>query len=105
MGPIKEPKDIDSFIKSEPWTDKELADFRKLMKNLKEKNRKRRRSLRKTHYARFIDVDPEQALEKTNRKFIFRFMQMEKLAAQKGKMLNKMSIDEMEDLWEEVKKQ
>lgn len=37
MGIIKEPKDIDFIIKSEPWTDKELEDFRKLMKEQKAK--------------------------------------------------------------------
>lgn len=51
MGLIKEPKDIDFLIKSEPWTTKELADFRKLMKKLKAKNRTRRKTLRTTNYA------------------------------------------------------
>jgi len=41
MGLIKEPKGVDFIIESEPWTDKELADFRKLMKELKAKYRKR----------------------------------------------------------------
>ena len=43
MGLIKEPKDIDFIIKSEPWTEKELADFRKLMK--KEKSRQVKKKL------------------------------------------------------------
>jgi len=36
---IKEPKDIDLIIESEPWTDEELSDFRALMKKLKAENR------------------------------------------------------------------
>ncbi len=35
MGLIKEPKEVDFMIQSEPWTDKELADFRKIMKEQK----------------------------------------------------------------------
>ena len=42
MGIIKEPKDVDFTVQSEPWTEEELKDFRKLMKELKEKNSKRK---------------------------------------------------------------
>ncbi len=47
MGLIKEPKHVDLSTKSEPWTESELADFRKLMQEIKDKNRaiKQRRSL------------------------------------------------------------
>jgi hypothetical protein len=38
MGLIKEPKDVDFTIQSEPWTEEELFDFRKLMNELKSKN-------------------------------------------------------------------
>lgn len=38
MGLIKEPIDIDLSTKSEPWTEKELSDFRKLMVDIKAKN-------------------------------------------------------------------
>lgn len=49
MGLIKEPKNVDFSNKSEPWTEKELADFRKIMKAIKEKNTKRKeRTLRNT---------------------------------------------------------
>ncbi len=41
MGLIKEPKNVDLSTKSEPWTENELADFRKLMEELKRKNKKR----------------------------------------------------------------
>ena len=40
MGLIREPKNIDFSVKSKPWTKKELADFRKLMKEIKDKNAK-----------------------------------------------------------------
>jgi hypothetical protein len=38
MGLIKEPKNVDLSTKSEPWTEQELADFRKIMRQIKEKN-------------------------------------------------------------------
>ena len=41
MGLIKEPKNIDLSTKSKPWTENELADFRKLMQEIKAKNKKR----------------------------------------------------------------
>lgn len=40
MGLIKEPKNIDLSTKSEPWTEEELADFRKIMQDIKTKNAK-----------------------------------------------------------------
>ena len=47
MGLIREPKNIDLSTKSEPWTDQELSDFRKIMQEIKAKNAKRKgRSLR-----------------------------------------------------------
>ena len=42
MGLIKEPKNIDLSTKSEPWTEQELSDFRKIMHNIKEKNAKQK---------------------------------------------------------------
>lgn len=42
MGLIKEPKNVDLSTKSKPWTEKELADFRKLMQEIKSKNAKRK---------------------------------------------------------------
>lgn len=53
------------------------------------------------NYARFLNVDPELALEKTNRKFIKRFQYIEKNAPKK---LEDMSLDEMDALWNEAKK-
>ena len=56
------------------------------------------------NYARFIGVDAEAALERTNKKFIARFQQMEILAAEKGNSLSQMSLTEMDALWNEIKK-
>ncbi len=56
------------------------------------------------NYARFIKVDPENALEKTNKKFKSRFEQMELLAAASGKQLQQMDLQEMDALWNEVKR-
>jgi len=53
------------------------------------------------NYARFLNVDPETALEKTNKKFKSRFEYIEKHA---GKDLEVMSLEEMDALWEEAKK-
>jgi hypothetical protein len=48
MGLIKEPKNIDFSTKSEPWTDKELVEFRKIIQEYKVKNAKRKERLLKT---------------------------------------------------------
>lgn len=50
MGLIKEPRNIDLSTKSEPWTEDELADFRKITQDVKTKNakRKERSALAKT---------------------------------------------------------
>ncbi len=55
------------------------------------------------NYARFIKVDPENALERTNKKFIRRFRQIETLASEQGKNLHEMTLTEMDELWNKVK--
>ncbi|MCK9402893.1 MAG: nucleoside triphosphate pyrophosphohydrolase [Chitinophagaceae bacterium] len=57
------------------------------------------------NYARFLQVDAEGVLEKTNKKFIYRFQQMEAIAAARGQKLDDMSLTEMDHIWNEVKKQ
>lgn len=57
------------------------------------------------NYARFLDVDPEQALERTNKKFISRFSRMEEKALQQGRTLDGMTLAEMDGLWDEIKRQ
>ena len=42
MGLIKEPKNVDFTVQSEPWTEEELKDFRKLMSELKDKSARRK---------------------------------------------------------------
>ena len=56
------------------------------------------------NYARFIGVDPESALEKTNKKFIKRFKFMEKSSKEDGKSISEMTLLEMEEYWERAKK-
>lgn len=56
------------------------------------------------NYARFKGIDPEAALEKTNKKFISRFNEMEKMAARKNLSLHEMGLWEMDALWNETKK-
>jgi XTP/dITP diphosphohydrolase len=56
------------------------------------------------NYARFIKVDPENALERTNKKFIQRFQFLEKVAKEKGKELSDMTLGEMNVYWEKSKK-
>jgi XTP/dITP diphosphohydrolase len=55
------------------------------------------------NYARFIDVNPEDALERTNKKFIRRFSHLEKAAKNEGRSLHKMSLTEMDKYWNEAK--
>lgn len=55
------------------------------------------------NYARFIKVNPENALERTNKKFINRFQYLETAAQQIGKSLHDMSLDEMNIFWNEAK--
>lgn len=57
------------------------------------------------NYARFLRVNPENALEKTNKKFIQRFQYLESKAKELNKSLKEMSLAEMDVYWEEAKKQ
>lgn len=56
------------------------------------------------NYARFKNINPEDALEKTNRKFIQRFSYLEEQAKKDGKNLDEMSLEEMDVYWNESKK-
>jgi XTP/dITP diphosphohydrolase len=55
------------------------------------------------NYARFIDVNPETALERTNRKFISRFKHLESAVNADGKKLHDMTLAEMDVYWEKAK--
>jgi MazG family protein len=56
------------------------------------------------NYARFLQIDAEGVLEKTNKKFISRFTTMEEEAEQQGRNLADMSLAEMDDLWNQIKR-
>ena len=55
------------------------------------------------NYARFIDINPEDALEKTNKKFIKRFQFLESKATEAGKSLSDMTLAEMDVYWNKAK--
>jgi len=56
------------------------------------------------NYARFVNINPENALEKTNTKFIKRFQYLENKAKLDGKLLENMTLEEMDIYWNEAKK-
>ncbi|MDO6430876.1 nucleoside triphosphate pyrophosphohydrolase [Flavitalea sp. BT771] len=57
------------------------------------------------NYARFLQIDAENSLELTNRKFISRFTRMEQEALAQGKQLADMTLEEMDGIWNSIKKQ
>ena len=56
------------------------------------------------NYARFLNIDPDNALAKTNRKFMNRFQAMEKIVSAKGQLMTDLNLSEMDAIWNEVKK-
>lgn len=56
------------------------------------------------NYARFIGINPEDALERTNKKFIYRFQYMEEKARENKRQLSEMTLEEMDVYWNEAKK-
>ncbi|MFM7018283.1 nucleoside triphosphate pyrophosphohydrolase [Flavobacterium sp.] len=56
------------------------------------------------NYARFLKINPEDALERTNKKFIKRFQYLENKAVEMGKSLSDMTLSEMDVFWDEAKK-
>ncbi len=57
------------------------------------------------NYARFLQVDADLALDRTNKKFIDRFQRMEQLALSEGKKLEDMTLQEMDAIWNRIKQQ
>lgn len=57
------------------------------------------------NYARFLNINPENALERTNKKFIKRFQYLEQQSKLKKRSLSDMSLSEMDVIWEEAKRQ
>ena len=89
MGEFKEMFDVET----DQGIDKEKAEgeFGDLLFSL-------------VNYARFIDINPETALERTNKKFIKRFQYLEEKAKEVNKNLKDMTLAEMDIFWEEAKK-
>jgi len=56
------------------------------------------------NYSRFLNIDPETALERTNQKFLKRFRYIEEVAIAQGKQLTDMTLGEMDAIWNEAKK-
>ncbi len=80
-----EPKTGDS-----PNSEKAQAEFGDLLFSL-------------VNYARFVGINPEEALERTNKKFIKRFQYLESASAKEGKKISEMSLEEMDVYWEQAK--
>jgi XTP/dITP diphosphohydrolase len=55
------------------------------------------------NYARIIGINPEDALERTNKKFIARFRKIEEMAAESGKNISELSLKDQDELWEKAK--
>ena len=100
--------------KTEVWkkVQEELNEFELEFNNLDTNNIDRERATSEfgdllfslINFARFIDINPEEALEKTNLKFIDRFQYLEREAAKDGKRLQDMTLKEMDFYWNEAKK-
>tara|TARA_B100000768_G_C11266329_1_gene371261 strand:+ start:1153 stop:1929 length:777 start_codon:yes stop_codon:yes gene_type:complete len=95
--------------KSQVW-DKVLEEIEELKVEIKKGDSNRIESefgdvlFALTNYARFINVNPEDALERTNKRFIKRFQIMEKMINKEGLNLSDMKLSEMDIFWEKAKK-
>ena len=99
--------------KQQVWekVEEELAEFKNEfnIENEAEINQEKARSefgdliFSLINYARFIDINPEEALERTNKKFIRRFNYLERESKKDGKVISEMSLTEMDRYWEEAK--
>tara|TARA_B100001250_G_scaffold195780_1_gene168187 strand:- start:6068 stop:6856 length:789 start_codon:yes stop_codon:yes gene_type:complete len=95
--------------KNQVW-DKVLEELEELKVEVEKGNKNRIESefgdvlFALTNYSRFIDVNPEDALERTNKRFIKRFQIMENEIKEKGLDLSDMSLSEMDVYWELAKK-
>ncbi|HHL52813.1 MAG TPA: MazG family protein, partial [Flammeovirgaceae bacterium] len=95
--------------KEQVWhkVEEELAEFKAEAERLEDKDKLEAEfgdvlfSL--VNYARFIGLNPENALERTNRKFRERFQYIEQAARKQGQDLHEMTLDEMDKLWEQAK--
>lgn len=90
---LKVEEELQEFKEEEEQGDKEKAteEFGDLLFSL-------------INYARFNEINPEEALERTNKKFIKRFQYLESASKKEGKDLQNMSLEEMDAYWERAKK-
>ena len=86
-GKVKE--ELEEF-ETETDKDEKAAEFGDLMFSL-------------INYARFVDINPEEALERTNKKFIKRFQYLETASKEDGKKMGEMTLTEMDVYWEKAK--
>lgn len=89
-----------------PKLDEELAEFKESLKNNDAAGIEEELGdifFMLVNLSRFLNVNPEEALRKTISKFIHRFRHIEEHAANAGRSLNDMTLDEMETLWQESK--
>ncbi len=99
--------------KEDVWkkVEEELDEFRQYAsrEKLTEEEKERRQQefgdvlFSLVNFSRFLEIDPEAALEKTNKKFIARFRMMEDLALQQERPLKEMTLAEMDALWNKAK--
>ncbi len=84
-------KEFNAESEAEIDREKAMAEFGDLLFSL-------------VNYARFINIDPEEALERTNKKFIKRFQYLETESAKDGKNIGEMTLEEMDVYWERAKR-
>ncbi len=82
----KVKEEMEEFVSEEDETNK-AGEFGDLLFSL-------------INYARFVDINPEEALERTNKKFIERFQYLEKASKEDGKNIEEMNLEEMDKYWE-----
>jgi MazG family protein len=98
--------------KTQVWekVEEEMAEFKEEFNNTQDVNKEKAMAefgdllFSLVNYARFINIDPEEALERTNKKFIKRFQYLEHAAAADGKKIGEMTLSEMDVYWEQAKK-
>jgi MazG family protein len=90
--------------------DKFLEEFEELKEALANNDQKRVQEevgdllFSALNIARYLQIDPETALRKANRKFSRRFREMERSAGEQGKNLRELDLDEMEKIWQDLKR-
>lgn len=95
----------------EPVRNKVLEEFQELQEAIAANNKQEIEAemgdlfFSLVNYARFLHVDPENALEKTNKKFMRRFQGMENKAKTRGLSLPNLSLPEMDAIWDEMKRE